>query len=258
MASVSCNSFVNSDCQKWVVDSGANQHMTTFESLLRDHVDVSKLNPRVSHPNGSSAQINKVGNLQLSNSLKLFDVFVVLEFKINLVSIQKLCKDTFKTDVPTHPSQVKTPRKWNEKLRAALFGFGFGFGFAQSNNEIEIAKVKDFLKSRSLIKDLEFSEVVPINLFCDNDSTIKLALNPVFHDKTKQFEIDVHFIREKITDGIISLVKVGSANQIADILTKSLSSFQHNNMYGKMCLIDPFFVNLVCGFICSEVGGCSM
>lgn len=93
-----------------------------------------------------------------------------------------------------------------------------------------------------ILYDLEFSEVVPINLFCDNDSTIKLALNPVFHDKTKQFEIDVHFIREKITDGIISLVKVGSANQIADILTKSLSSFQHNNMYGKMCLIDPFFV----------------
>lgn len=29
----------------------------------------------------------------------------------------------------------QTPRKWNEKLRAALFGFGFGFGFAQSIND---------------------------------------------------------------------------------------------------------------------------
>nr|KAJ0184655.1 hypothetical protein LSAT_V11C900480800 [Lactuca sativa] len=38
-------------------------------------------------------------------------------------------------------------------------------------------------------------------------SAITLALNLVFHDKTKHFEINVHFIREKISKGIIKLVK---------------------------------------------------
>lgn len=42
-----------------------------------------------------------------------------------------------------------------------------------------------------------FKNIVPVNIFCDNDSSIKLAMNPLLHDKTKHFEIDVHFIKEK-------------------------------------------------------------
>lgn len=68
--------------------------MIDSESLLYDPVDVSKLNLRVSRPNGSSAQINKIGNLQLSDSLTLFDVFAIPDFKINLLSMHKLCKDS--------------------------------------------------------------------------------------------------------------------------------------------------------------------
>lgn len=92
VAGIACNSFFN--FQSWVVDSGANQHMTASESLLHDTVDVSNLNLIVCHPNGSTAQINKIGNMQLSNSLILFDVFVVPDFNINLLSVHKLCKDS--------------------------------------------------------------------------------------------------------------------------------------------------------------------
>lgn len=92
MEGMVCNSFVN--FQSWVVDSGANQHMTASESLLHDNVDVLNLNLKVCHPNGSTAQINKIGNMQLSDSLVLFDVFVVPDFNINLLSVHKLCKDS--------------------------------------------------------------------------------------------------------------------------------------------------------------------
>lgn len=92
MAGIACNSFVKS--KKWVVDSGANQHMTASESCLSDIVDVSKLNLKVAHPNGSSARINKIGNLQLSNALTLFDVFVIPDFSVNLLSVHKVCRDS--------------------------------------------------------------------------------------------------------------------------------------------------------------------
>ncbi|KAI3499188.1 hypothetical protein L1887_34981 [Cichorium endivia] len=92
MAGIACNSFV--EFNKWVVDSGASQHMTASESYLNDVVDVSKLNLKVGHPNGSSAHINKIGNLQLSNSLTLFDVFVIPGFSVNLLSVHKLCRDS--------------------------------------------------------------------------------------------------------------------------------------------------------------------
>ena len=98
MAGISCNSVFKSvfkpKIDNWVVDSGANQHMTASESQLHDVVDVSQLNLKVSHPNGSSAQINKIGNMQLSDSITLYDVFAVPDFNINLLSVHKLCRDS--------------------------------------------------------------------------------------------------------------------------------------------------------------------
>lgn len=44
--------------------------------------------------------------------------------------------------------------------------------------------------------DLDLKNVVPVNI-CGNESAIKIALNLVFHDKAKHFEIHVHFIKGK-------------------------------------------------------------
>ncbi|GKA86945.1 uncharacterized mitochondrial protein-like protein [Tanacetum coccineum] len=41
--------------------------------------------------------------------------------------------------------------------------------------------------------------LVPI--MCDNASAIALASNPVHHARTKQIEIDCHFVRDKIKAG---------------------------------------------------------
>ncbi|GKD52418.1 ribonuclease H-like domain-containing protein, partial [Tanacetum coccineum] len=48
-----------------------------------------------------------------------------------------------------------------------------------------------------ILKDLNFTNVIPASLFCDNSSAIQIAANPVIHDKTKHFDIDVHLVREK-------------------------------------------------------------
>ncbi|XP_023756901.1 uncharacterized protein LOC111905437 [Lactuca sativa] len=43
----------------------------------------------VNHPNGTSAKIEKIGNLNLSDTLTLFDVFAVPDFNVNLLSVHK-------------------------------------------------------------------------------------------------------------------------------------------------------------------------
>lgn len=37
--------------------------------------------------------------------------------------------------------------------------------------------------------------------FIDNKSALQIATNLVFHERTKHFEIDLHFVREKISVG---------------------------------------------------------
>lgn len=78
---------------KWVIDSGANHHMTSTDWNLKNVVDISDLKLKVDHPNGSSASIVKIGDLPLSNSVTLFDVLVVPDFNVNLLSVHKVVKD---------------------------------------------------------------------------------------------------------------------------------------------------------------------
>ena len=56
---------------EWIIDSGANQHFTTSDTNLSDVVDISDLNLKVDHPNGSSAKILKIGFQSPKNSTML-------------------------------------------------------------------------------------------------------------------------------------------------------------------------------------------
>ncbi|CAL2237293.1 unnamed protein product [Prunus armeniaca] len=57
---------------------------------------------------------------------------------------------------------------------------------------------------------------------CDNTSTIAMAKNPVFHQKSRHINRKFHFIREAIQAKEIELVYCRTEEQIADILTKAL------------------------------------
>nr|GEW28594.1 ribonuclease H-like domain-containing protein [Tanacetum cinerariifolium] len=76
-----------------------------------------------------------------------------------------------------------------------------------------------------IMSDLNIRNLLPAELYCDNKAAMQIAANPVMHEKTKHFDLDVHFIREKICSGLIKTVKVESKDNVADILTKALGSF---------------------------------
>ncbi|GJS89198.1 ribonuclease H-like domain-containing protein [Tanacetum coccineum] len=71
---------------------GANQHMTYTDKELDNVIDISYLRIKVGHPNGTKAYISKIGNLRLSNGLTLYDVMVILEYCVTLISVHKLAK----------------------------------------------------------------------------------------------------------------------------------------------------------------------
>ncbi|GJX00791.1 ribonuclease H-like domain-containing protein [Tanacetum coccineum] len=101
-----------------------------------------------------------------------------------------------------------------------------------------------------LLQDLDLDGLAPVTLFCDNKSAIQIAANPVMHEKTKHFDIDVHLVREKVASGLIKTEKVDSKSQVADILTKALGTAQHTVLSKKIGLVNMDMLSL------RHVAGC--
>jgi len=68
-----------------------------------------------------------------------------------------------------------------------------------------------------------------MKLYWYNKSTIDITCNPVQHDRTKHMEIDRHFMKEKLEEGLVCLLYILSNKQyVADVLTKGLNTDFYN------------------------------
>lgn len=92
---------------------------------------------------------------------------------------------------------------------------------------------------RSFLACLGVFHRQPVRLFCDNQATIHIAANPVFHERTKHIEIDCHFVRELLVSGIVSTTHVRTSLQLADIFTKALGATQFHFLLSKLGVRDP-------------------
>ncbi|GJT26407.1 ribonuclease H-like domain-containing protein [Tanacetum coccineum] len=81
-----------------------------------------------------------------------------------------------------------------------------------------------------ILRDLEWDQVLHVKLFCDSQAAIKIAANPVFHERTKHLEIELHFVMEIFLSGVIETQKINTVVQPADIFTKWLDKNQHENL----------------------------
>ena len=60
------------------------------------------------------------------------------------------------------------------------------------------------------------------------------------HDRTKHVEIDRHFIKEKLDKGTVCLPFARSKNQLADILSKAVTSEAFEDAIGKLGLGETY------------------
>lgn len=63
-----------------------------------------------------------------------------------------------------------------------------------------------------LLNELHLHDGTPLILRCDSKATVDIVNNQIQHDRTKQIEIDQHFIKEKFNDGLLRLIHVRSGD----------------------------------------------
>ena len=78
-------------------------------------------------------------------------------------------------------------------------------------------------------------EIEPTALFGDNNGSIALAQNPCDHQKSKHMQVRYHFIRQKVTEKVLSIRKVDTLRQLADLCTKALTANQHWELTRWVC-----------------------
>ncbi|GKD89648.1 hypothetical protein Tco_1365155, partial [Tanacetum coccineum] len=63
----------------------------------------------------------------------------------------------------------------------------------------------------------------------DNESTVCIVKNPIFHSKTKHIKIRHHFIKDSYEKKLIQLIKIHTYQNVADLLAKAfdVSRFQY-------------------------------
>ena len=81
-------------------------------------------------------------------------------------------------------------------------------------------------------------QIIPL-LLCDNLSVVCLTANPMFHKRTKHFDVDYHYVRERVAMKAMEVKHIPATLQMADIFTKSLSQESFYKWRSKLGVFVP-------------------
>ena len=73
---------------------------------------------------------------------------------------------------------------------------------------------------QGILGDCGFESETFTIIYCDIQRTIRLSIETVQIQQTKNIEIHMHYIRELVHDGTIALLYCASSEQVANIFTK--------------------------------------
>ncbi|KAI5327878.1 hypothetical protein L3X38_027274 [Prunus dulcis] len=132
------------------------------------------------------------------------------------------------------PHQVPTDKEQYQRLVDSLIYLSHprsdiayavvSLSSAEAEYRAMVKGVCELIWLKRLMGELGFPTKDTLKLYCDNQSTIKIAENPIRHDRTKHVEIHQNFIYEKLEEKIIEVPYVKTTEQLENMFTKAVSN----------------------------------
>ena len=134
-----------------------------------------------------------------------------------------------------YASDVQTRRSTTGWI-VNMFGQTVSFGsklqksVALSTAEAELMAqtelAKDMVFLTNLTKQL-FPLACPVTCYCDNHGAVHMINGITTTNRSKHIEIREFYMREKVQDGLLSVIPVPTVDNVSDVLTKALAQPKH-------------------------------
>ena len=155
------------------------------------------------------------------------------------------CPDTRRSTTGYVVKLAGSPVSWSSRRQRTV---------AMSTCEAEYVAgykaAQEIIWIQNMINDLRIEglEATSTPLLIDNNAALKLTRNPELHDRTKHIELKYHFLREMTLSGRIDTQRVGTKDNLADLLTKPLPRDTHENLTRRLGMDKSCCTGLVtCG-----------
>jgi hypothetical protein len=127
-----------------------------------------------------------------------------------------------------------SPISWSSKLESTI---------ALSTTEAEYMAltplVQEIVFLQHMLNELRLKTDLPMIVYQDNQSCIKLTVNPEFHQRTKHIDVRYHYVREAVRKGFINLTYVHTKANVADVLTKAMPKVEFERLRTKLRVQPP-------------------
>ncbi|GJY52539.1 hypothetical protein Tco_0443386 [Tanacetum coccineum] len=110
----------------------------------------------------------------------------------------------------------------------------------QKNSCCNLLRASSWIQNQMLDYGFNFMN---IKIYIDNESTVCIVKNPLYHSKTKHIAIRHHFIRYAYEKKLIQVLKIHTDDNVADLLTKAFDVSRHLDAKKKFVMY-PRFISI--------------
>ncbi|GKD53462.1 putative ribonuclease H-like domain-containing protein [Tanacetum coccineum] len=105
-------------------------------------------------------------------------------------------------------------------------------------NSVQFKEPQLYLYIQNQMMDYGFN-IMSTKIYIDNESTICIVKNPVYHSRTKHIEIRHHFIRDCYEKRLIDVIKIHTDANVADLLSKGFDVIRFNFLVVNIGVTPP-------------------